>query len=271
MTTHAEAVRAFEYAGWERAAAHYDNAFADATARFLPALLDAAAVATGKRVLDVACGTGNTANAATARGADVRGLDFSPAMLAIARARNPDVEFAEGDAEALPYPGFAFDCVVSNFGVHHFPDPVRALAEAHRVLSRGGRIAFTTWAAPEENVAWRLVFDAVAEHGDLRAAKDIPPGGKFNTREVCMNALIAASFADCLVEPRSEVWLLCRAEELIKRLQQGTARMAGLIAAQDPAVLPRITADVTRQVERYRKGDRFHLPIAALVASAVKA
>jgi ubiquinone/menaquinone biosynthesis C-methylase UbiE len=271
MTTNADAVRASEYAGWERAAAHYNDAFADATMRFLPALLDAAAVATDKRVLDVACGPGCATAAAAARGAKARGLDFSPTMLAIARTQLPDLEFTQGDAEALPYADACFDCVVSNFGVHHFPDPARALSEAHRVLVTGGQVGFTTWAAPEDNIAWRLVFDAVGAHGDLGATKHMPPGGRLNTREACMNALAAASFADPQVELRRELWPLSRPEELIERLQEATTRMAGLIAAQDPTVLPRIAADVARQAERYRKGNRILMPIAALVASAVKA
>jgi SAM-dependent methyltransferase len=270
MTTNEEAVRAFEYAGWERAAAHYNDAFADATVRFLPALLDAAKVATNKRVLDVACGPGYAAAAAATRGARVRGLDFSPAMLAIARTRHPDLEFAQGDAEALPYADAGFDCVVSNFGVHHFPNLVRALSEVHRILAPGGRMAFTTWAAPEDNVAWRLVFDAVGAFGDLGVAKRMPPGGMLNSREACMNALAAASFADSRVELQREVWPLSRPQQLIERLQQGTARMAGLISGQDPARLPRIAADVARQAEQYRRGDRILVPIAALVASAVK-
>jgi ubiquinone/menaquinone biosynthesis C-methylase UbiE len=158
--------------------------------------------------------------------------------------------------------------VVANFGVHHFADPIRALSEARRVLAPGGRIAFTTWAAPEDNVAWRLVFDAIGAHGDLQAAKDLPPGGRLNTQDACMHALSAASFADPRAELQREVWPLSRPEELIERLQQGTARMAGLIAAQHRAVLPRIAADAARQAEQYRKGDRILLPIAALVASA---
>ena len=270
MATNADAVRALEYAGWERVATRYNDAFADATLRFLPALLDAANVSRDKRVLDVACGPGYAASAAAARGAKVRGLDFSPAMLAIARTRHPDLEFAQGDAEALPYADAGFDCVVSNFGVHHFPNLVRALSEARRVLAPGGRIAFTTWAAPEDNVAWQLVFDAVGAHGDLGAVKDMPPGGMLNARDACMNALAAASFADPYVVLQREVWPLSRPEELIERLRQGTARMAGLISAQDPALLPRIVAHVAQQAEQYRRGDRFLMPIAALVASAVK-
>jgi hypothetical protein len=109
------------------------------------------------------------------------------------------------------------------------------------------------------------VFDAVGVHGDLRAAKDMPPCGRPNTREACMH-----DFADPRDEPQRDVWPLSRPEEHIERLQQGTARMAA-IAAQDLTVLPRIAADVARQAEQYRKGDHILMPIAALVASAVKA
>ena len=86
-----------------------------------------------------------------------------------------------------------------------------------------------------------------------------------------MNALAAASFADPYVVLQREVWPLSRPEELIERLRQGTARMGGLISAQDPALLPRIAAHVAHQAEQYQRGDHFLMPIAALVASAAKA
>jgi ubiquinone/menaquinone biosynthesis C-methylase UbiE len=154
MTTNADVVRAFEYAGWERAAAHYSDAFADATMRFVSALLDAAAVATDERVRDVACGPGYVTAAAAAARSKVRGLDFLPAV-AFARTRHPEPEFDQGDPEDLPYAYAGFDCVVSNFGVHRFPDPIDSLSEARRVLAPGRRVALGTWATPEENVAWR--------------------------------------------------------------------------------------------------------------------
>src|ERR1700693_1356051 len=97
----ASAIRAFEHAGWERAANRYEASFATATRQFIPALLDAAAVAPGQSVLDVACGPGFVAAGAAERGANPRGLDFSAAMLAVARGLYPAIAFDQGDAEAL--------------------------------------------------------------------------------------------------------------------------------------------------------------------------
>src|SRR6186997_611517 len=102
MTFQPEAVRAFEHAGWQRAAARYNDTFAHATAPFIAPLLEAAGVSADKRVLDVACGPGHVAAAAAAGGAVVQGLDFSAAMVGIARNTYPAIPVIEGDAEDLP-------------------------------------------------------------------------------------------------------------------------------------------------------------------------
>src|SRR5437763_14914707 len=97
MSFDPEAVRAFEHAGWQRTAAEYNGTFAPATAAFVEALLDAAAISAGIRVLDVCCGTGVLTAAAASRGAAVTGLDFSAAMLAEARRAYPQLAFDQGD------------------------------------------------------------------------------------------------------------------------------------------------------------------------------
>src|SRR4051794_24412904 len=93
----------FEQAGWERAAEFYGDAFGGLTAQTAPALLDAARVTRGTRMLDVASGPGFIARAAADREAAVIGVDFSPAMVAEARRRNPGIDFREGDAQALTF------------------------------------------------------------------------------------------------------------------------------------------------------------------------
>ena len=265
-----EAVHAFEHAGWQHAAAEYDATFARATAPFVEALLDAAGVTAGTKVLDVCCGTGLVTAAATVRGAMPIGLDFSSAMLKQARQSHPELQFDEGDAAALPYADGSFDAVVSNFGVHHVSRPDKALAEARRVLRPGGRIAFTTWAAPADNIAWRLLFDAIRDHGDPDAATAPPSGGNLGSAAAVLQWLRDAGFADARAEPVRREWRVDDARDLVAALSRGTVRTAALIAAQPAAARPAIDTAVARAARPYRRNDAFAVPIAAILASGTK-
>jgi SAM-dependent methyltransferase len=266
-----QAVREFEHSRWQRAAAVYESTFASATRPFIAPLLDAAHVNQGTRLLDIACGPGLLAATAKQRGATVRGLDFSPAMLAIAKARDGSIDFDQGDAEALPYTDHAFDSVVSNFGIHHVPRPQLALREAHRVLRPGGQVAFSFWAEPGENIAWKLLFDAVARHGDPAASDAPPPGGGLRGAEQCAEALGAAGFADCTTRLVRATWRQPDAASLVAALRAGTARMAAMIEAQQAEAMPAIIGDIAANAERYRQADGLALPIAAVIAAGAKA
>jgi ubiquinone/menaquinone biosynthesis C-methylase UbiE len=270
VTFDPETVRAFEHAGWQQAAAEYDATFAQATAPFAEALLDAAGVAAGMRVLDLCCGTGVVTAAAAARDARPVGLDFSAAMLAEARQTRPQLQFDQSDAEALPYADKNFAAVVSNFGMHHLPSPQKAVAEAFRVLSPGGRVAFTTWATPAENIAWRLLFDAIRDHGDPNAAKTPPSGGDLGTTDAVLHLLREAGFADARAEPVRYEWHVADPRDLLAALARGTVRTAALIAAQPAAALPAIAAAMTRAAAPYRIADGFAVPIVAILACGTK-
>ncbi len=270
MSFEPEAVRAFEHAGWQRAASSYGNSFAHATAPYIRPLLEAAEISPGQHVLDVACGPGDLAAAASARGAAAHGLDFSAEMVGITRSNHPEVVVTEGDAENLPYPDGAFDAVVSGFGIHHVPRPELALAQCWRVLKPGGRVAFTTWATPEENTAWSLVFDAVDRHGSRSALKAPPPGGALNRIDQCLRILEAATFADRSAQIVRSEWLLPNGRALLAALSAGTARMAALIAAQEPSTLAAVADDIDSQAERFRRDEYLAIPIAAVLARGRK-
>ncbi len=98
-------------------------------------------------VLDVGCGPGHLAIRLAALNPELRvtGLDISPAMVerAVWHARQSGladrVRFQVGDVQAMPFPEGQFDLVVSTFSLHHWEDPVRGLAEIHRVLRPGGQ------------------------------------------------------------------------------------------------------------------------------------
>lgn len=103
----------------------------------------------GARALDVACGTGNLSFPAAHAGALVTGVDIAPNLLETARARaqaeGVQIQFDEGDAEALPYRDAAFDEIVTMFGAMFAPRPHLVAAELARVCRSGGRVAMANW------------------------------------------------------------------------------------------------------------------------------
>src|SRR5258708_2865379 len=121
--------------------------FANVTALFVPFLWGAGHVAPGMRVLDIATGTGLSAEAALAAvgpTGHVTAADVSPAMAEKARerlgkARNVSVSVEDG--QALSFADSSFDVLLCNLGLIFFPDPVRGLSEFRRVLRPGGCLA----------------------------------------------------------------------------------------------------------------------------------
>jgi ubiquinone/menaquinone biosynthesis C-methylase UbiE len=143
-----------------------------------PRVADAAGLAPGQAVLDVACGTGVLAREAQRRVAPrgpVSGLDRNEGMIAVARRAAPGIAWRVGRAEAMPYADGTFDAVACQFGLMFFEDRVAALKEMRRVLRPGGRIAVAVWAALDNTPGYaamtgllqRLFGDRVA--GELRA------------------------------------------------------------------------------------------------------
>src|SRR5439155_2903263 len=131
----------FEARGWTAQAKTYGELSGQVTSRFAEALLDAAGVRHGDRVLDVATGPGHVAERAEARGAVPVGVDLAEGMVAEARRNHPELEFMVADAEELPLEDSRFDAVVGNFVINHLPHPERGVAEAVRVLTAGGHVA----------------------------------------------------------------------------------------------------------------------------------
>lgn len=108
-----------------------------------------AGITPGMAVLDVGCGTGNAARPAARAGARVTGLDLTPRLLEIGRAKAAgeglEIEWREGDAEALPFEDESFDRVLSTFGHMFAPRHQRTADEMARVCRKGGAIVTATW------------------------------------------------------------------------------------------------------------------------------
>ena len=268
-----EAFRDFERAAHDRVAGGYHDFFEPVTRGAVAMLLDAAGVRAGSRVLDVATGPGGVAAAAAARGAQsVVGADLSPKMVALAASLHPGVEFREADAEALPFGAGAFDAVVSNFGVGHFPRPERAVAEFARVLASGGMAALTWWEVPARNPVNGVFFDAIGQ-AEALPPPELPAGPamfRFSDEGELLSLLRGAGLVDVAVRtvtwmhpvPSAEVWWQGGLGSL--------ARASTNILGQVPEMQLRIRALFDRLVTPYAVEGGFRAPCAAKVAAGRK-
>lgn len=263
--------RALEHAGWESAVADYEDAFQRLTRQSIEPMLDVLAVGTGTRLVDVACGSGELSAAAARRGAKVLGLDFSEAMLALARQRHPGLEFRSGDAEALDLPAASVDALAMNFGLLHLGQPEAALAEAARVLAPGGRCAFTVWAAPPATEGYRLVLGAIERHG--RMDVPLPPGPPFfrySDATAARAALAAAGLVEIEVKPLPQTWRFTAREQLFEAMLRGTVRTAALLRAQSETALKAIRDDIVAGAAAFADGDGIALPMPSVLLSGRK-
>jgi demethylmenaquinone methyltransferase/2-methoxy-6-polyprenyl-1,4-benzoquinol methylase len=187
--------------------------------------LDAIGVGPGDRVLDLACGTGDLAGLAAARGAQVVGVDFARAMLAGAHRRELRCHLSQADATALPLPDAWATALTCGFALRNFVSLPEVFGEIARVVAPGGRIALLDVDRPD--AAWlrfghALWFDHVVPR----------IGGWFSDREAYTYlprstvylppaAELAAQLADAgfeavakrsLLFGSAQLWTACRPE-----------------------------------------------------------
>ena len=130
----------------------------------------------GENVLDVGCGTGNAAIPAARAGARTVGLDLTPELFdagrRLAAEAGVEVEWVEGDAEAMPFDDASFDAVVSVLGVMFAPRHGVAAGELVRVLRPGGRLVLCSWAV--DSTISRM-FSTVARYAPPLPSFAAPP------------------------------------------------------------------------------------------------
>ncbi|MBP2473103.1 demethylmenaquinone methyltransferase/2-methoxy-6-polyprenyl-1,4-benzoquinol methylase [Crossiella equi] len=106
----------------------------------------------GRRVLDVAAGTGTSTAALTATGATAVAADLSLGMLGVAGRRYPGLARVAADALALPFARGGFDAVTISFGLRNIADPVAALREMRAVTRPGGRLVVCEFSMPPQRL-----------------------------------------------------------------------------------------------------------------------
>lgn len=249
----------------------YARVFATAADMVVPHLVEAVRAGNTTRALDLCCGHGNVTGGLVRAGAQVTGLDFSRAMLDMARVAVPEARFVEGDAMALDFDDASFDAVTIGFGMPHVPDPPKVVSEARRVLRSGGRLAFSVWCGPEVDTALGYVFGAIARHG----APDItlPPGPGANDYAdlaIAFPVLKAAGFADCHQSTVASEWQVSDPGAPYDYFRDGTARGGALLRPQPMENANAIRAAVVAEVlDKHGQGPEWRVPIPAVVTVAI--
>ena len=175
----------FVRADWAARGRHWDrrsDELAEQAARMNAPLIEAADIAPGQQVCDIATGAGEPAlSVARLVGAEGRvfATDLCPEMMLGARRRAAaqglhNITFRTADMMALPDADAAFDRVICRFGLMFCPAPAQAAAEAQRVLKPGGRVAYLVW-GPRAETTMFVVFVAAAEAvlGPLAGVEEI--------------------------------------------------------------------------------------------------
>lgn len=268
MTGGSEFFKDLEHAGWSGNAGDYDALLGSITSQAAQHLLDATDVKHGTRLLEVACGPGYCSVAAAERGAETIGIDFARPMVEEASRRHPNLDFREGDAEALAFDNDSFEAVVCPFGLLHLERPEQAVSEAFRVLKPGGRYGFSVWCSLDKFQYIALVLKAIQAHANMDVG--LPPAPdffRFSNHDECRAVLLGADFADPVVTEVDLIWRPASEEDFLDMIYKSTVRTRLVIERQSEEIRERINRDIQNGAPAFRSGDAYEVVWPAVIAS----
>ncbi len=259
-----------ERSQWAGRATAYQTSFAALCAYPAGALLDAAAVKSGDRVLDVGTGTGTVAAQASVRGAQVVAVDAEPSMLQLTRRRVPSAKVHRAALPQLPFTDGTFDAAVANFVINHVGDPLAGIRELQRVVRPGGRISVTVWPypSPPAQQLWATIFDAAGVERSTDLPRLTPDKDFPRTRDGLSNLLRQAGLAE--VDCDTIAWShRTDPDSWWNGPANGIGTPGLVMQRQDAGTIDRIRVQYDRHTAAYRDADgQLSLPTAALLASA---
>ncbi len=242
------------------------------------AILEAAQLRPGMRVLDLASGVGDPAlsiAAAVGPSGRVTASDMGPGMISLAEelARKkglPNIEFREANAESLPFADSSYDVLTCRFGIMFFPDLAKALRECFRVLKPGARAAFVAWGKKEQPF-----FAATA--GILLKHVPVPPPPPdpdapnitmFGQSDRLRHALEAAGFINVHEEARivPGTWP-GPLEEFWEQFTEVAAPFRPLIEQLTPEKKAAAVAEILAALRKFWNGKELTLPLEIVIGA----
>lgn len=262
--------------GWEQNADFVDSRTEDLTR----AMLEAAALEPGDRVLELACGPGGLGIAAADRvGADGEVVlsDVAPQMTAIAAARSEarglgNVTTLDLDLERLDQPDGSYDAVLCREGIMLVPDHDGAASEMRRVLRLGGRAVVSVWGPRERNPWLGAMLDAV---GTQLGVTFPPPGlpGPFalDGRDKLLAVLSGAGFEDVAVDEVEAPWIGASFDQWWLVTTALAGPLAKVLEAQPPEAIDAIRSRAREALAPYETPNGLEIPGVTLVGAARRA
>jgi len=260
--------------GWDKAVSDYEAGW---RAQLEPAqsmLLEMAALQSGERVLDVACGTGLVsfrASDAVGESGSILGTDISGAMVEAARRTAselglPNAQFERHDAESLDLDVEPFDAALCALGLMYVPDPTKALAQMYRHLTAGGRAAAVVWGA-RARCGWAEIFPIT----DARVASEVCPlFFQLGTGDTLGGSFTRAGFTDVRTQRLAvELGYESTDAALCAAFRGGPVALA--YNRFDAATKEAVHEEYLDSIETYRSGEGYLIPGEFVAAVGVKA
>lgn len=244
--------------GWDAASNYYEEGWRAPLAAAQRALLDAAAIEQGERVIEAACGSGLVTRAvaiAVGEGGDVLATDIAQNMVDLtvrtcaANGLNW-VKTARMSADELAVEEASFDVAVCALGLMYVPDPRRALASMQRAVRQGGRVIATVW-GERKNCGWAEIFPIV----DARVVSEVCPlffatGAPGSLR----SDFEAAGLADIREHRHREVLVFASERDLLSAMLLG-GPVALAVKRFTPDVMAEVEEEFLASVAQHRADD----------------
>ena len=274
---HLEWTGAKTVAAWRKWHAHVAAFSRGAT----EAILEAAQLRPGLRVLDLASGVGDPALSIAAEVAPagrVTATDLGPGMMSLAeelarKKGTTNIEFREANAESLPFADESYDILTCRFGIMFFPDLRKALRECFRVLKPGGRAAFVAWGKKEQPF-FTTTAGVLLKHVPVPTPPPDPDGPSmfmFGERDRLRRALEAAGFTNVHEEARivNGHWA-GPPEEYWEQFSEVAAPFRPLLAQLSPEGKAVATAEILTALKRFWNGRELNMPLEIVIASGTR-
>ena len=260
--------------GWDRHSEMLGAWLAQAT----EAMLDAAAIGPGARVLDVAAGAGSqTLDIARRVGpaGQVLATDISPRILALARDRlhcagQAQVATRVADAQALGMDGGGFDAAVSRLGLMFCARPEAALGGMLQALRPGGRLAVLVFDQPAANPIIATMAATAQRHAGGAPTSPFQPGGLLSLgRPGLLAGLLAqCGFSEAKVRPLAAPMQLPSVRHYTDFVRSAGLPIIAMLAPLSPEAQRAAWDDIEAQLNRYSHGGGWTGPNQLLLATA---